>query len=328
MILSALNSYVYAQIPQKMSFQAVIRNSNNVLLTNSTIGMRISILQGSETGIVVYSEEQKLTTNDFGLINSEIGNNADFRLINWSISSFFIKTEFDPEGETNYTISGVQKILSVPYSLLAESSEIFSNLTQSQIDAITPTVGQVFYNSSTKNLVLYNGTAYKNIVTQSINAGSFSIGQSYQGGTIFYLDATGKHGLIAAPADIQAVKWCVGTSYLSTGATGTAIGTGQANTATIIATQGVGSYAAQACAEYVAGGYTDWYLPSSEELKVMYTNAAQFLGMNTTTRYWSSTETPGDLTYGKALAVRWSDGVLTVGNNKDFYYPARAIRSF
>lgn len=327
-MILALYSPLYAQIPQKMSFQAIIRNSNNVLLTNSVVGLRISILQGSSTGVTIYSEMQKQTTNNFGLLKIEIGNNADFLSIDWSQNRYFIKTEFDPKGETNYSISKVQEILSTPYSLLAESSEVISNLTQSQIDSISPTLGQIFYNSSTKNLIFYNGTSFRNIVNQSINAGSFSIGQSYQGGTIFYLDATGKHGLIAAQTDIQAIKWCIGTAYLSTGATGTAIGTGQANTALIIATYGVGSYAAQACADYVAGGYTDWYLPSSEELKMMYANAAQYLGMNTTTRYWTSTETPGDLTYGKALALRWSDGVLTVGNNKDSYYPVRAIRSF
>jgi len=317
-----------AQTPQKMSYQAFIRNSSNALVTNKQVGLKISILQGSVTGTVVYTETQNPTTNDFGLVNIEIGASAGFNSIAWANNTYFIKTETDPTGGTNYSVSGISQLLSVPYAFQAKTSESFVSMTQLQLDALTPEAGLIVYNSSTKNLVYYNGTSLKNIVTQSISSGTLSIGQSYQGGSIFYIDATGQHGLIAALTDIPALKWCVGTTYISTGATATTIGSGNANTNAIIASQGAGSYAAQACTDLVSGGYSDWYLPSADELKLLYTNIAIYTGMNIATRYWTSSETPGDPTFGKALAVRWSDGVLTVGNNKDFIYPARAIRSF
>ena len=323
-----LPQYLSAQTPQKMSYQALIRNNNNALVTNTKVGMKISILQGSATGTPVYTEIQTPTTNAFGLVNVEIGAGVGFSTIDWANNTYFIKTETDPTGGINYSITGISQLLSVPYSLQAKTSECFVSLTQSQVDTLTPNVGLIVYNNSTKNLVYYNGTALKNIITQSISSGVLSIGQSYQGGTIFYIDATGQHGLIAAQTDIPAIKWSVGPTYISTGATATAIGSGNANTNAIIASQGAGSYAAEACADLVSGGYSDWYLPSADELKLLYANIAIYAGMNVATRYWTSSETTGDPTYGKALAVRWSDGVLTVGNNKDTLYPARAIRSF
>lgn len=317
-----------AQTPQKMSYQVLIRNNSNTLVTNAQIGMRISILQGSPTGTPVYTETQTPTTNEFGLVKIEIGSGEGFNSIAWASNTYYIKTETDPQGGTNYSIIGACQLLSVPYALQAKKSESFVGMTQLQIDALTPDAGLIVYNTTTKNLVYYNGTVSKNIITQPINSGGISIGQSYQGGTVFYIDATGQHGLIAALTDIPALKWCVGTTYTSTGAISTAIGSGNANTNAIIASQGAGSYAAKACADLVSGGYSDWYLPSADELKLLYTNIAIYTGMNATTRYWTSSETTGDSTFGKALAVRWSDGVLTVGNNKDFIYPARAVRSF
>jgi len=317
-----------AQTPQKMNYQALIRNSSNALVINTKVGIKMSILQGSAIGSTVYSETQTPTTNAHGLVNIEIGTGAGFSSIAWANNTYYIKSDTDPTGGTNYSITGISQLLSVPYALQAKTSESFVSMTQSQVDALTPSAGLIVYNNSTKNLVYYNGTALRNIVTQPISSGALSIGQSYQGGTIFYIDATGQHGLIAATTDIPALKWCVGTTYTSTGATATAIGSGNANTNAIIASQGAGSYAAKACADLVSGGYSDWYLPSADELKLLYTNIAIYAGMNAATRYWTSSETTGDPTFGKALAVRWSDGVLTVGNNKDFLYPARAVRSF
>ncbi|MDD5053120.1 MAG: hypothetical protein PHO27_10355 [Sulfuricurvum sp.] len=290
--------------------------------------MEINILQGSTTGTTVYTETQTPTTNGFGLVNIEIGTGAGFSTIGWTSNAYFIKIKIDPTGGTNYSITGITQLLSVPYALQSKTTESFASMTQSQIDALTPGAGLIVYNNSTKNLVYYNGAAFRNIVTQPISSGALSIGQNYQGGTIFYIDATGQHGLIAAPTDIPAISWCVGTAYISTGATATAIGNGNANTNAIISRQGAGSYAAQACADLVSGGYSDWYLPSSAELQLMYTNIAIYTGMNVATRYWTSSETTGDPTFGNALAVRWSDGVVTLVNKKNTLYSVRAVRSF
>ena len=120
---------------------------------------------------------------------------------------------------------------------------------------------------------------------------NLAIGQSYQGGIIVYLDSTGQHGLIVATADqSEGIQWYNG-SYMVTGATGTAIGTGSANTDAIISVQGPTetSYAAGLARDYNGGGYTDWYLPSKDELNQLYVNRAVIGGL-TEYDYWSSTE--------------------------------------
>ncbi|MFN5628176.1 MAG: fibrobacter succinogenes major paralogous domain-containing protein [Bacteroidota bacterium] len=110
-----------AQAPNKMSYQAVIRDNSNALVTNQIVGMQISILQGSANGTAVYAETQTPTTNTNGLASIEIGAgtvlSGNFAAINWANGPYFIKTETDPAGGTNYTISGTSQLLSVPYSL-------------------------------------------------------------------------------------------------------------------------------------------------------------------------------------------------------------------
>jgi hypothetical protein len=116
-------SLAIAQTPQKMSYQAVIRNSSNQLIASQAVGMKISILQGSATGTLVYTETQTPSTNANGLVSIEIGGSAGFSAINWSSDLYFIKTETDPAGGTNYTITGTSQLLSVPYALHAKTAE-------------------------------------------------------------------------------------------------------------------------------------------------------------------------------------------------------------
>ncbi|MEI7597664.1 MAG: hypothetical protein WCK02_18095, partial [Bacteroidota bacterium] len=127
-ILAALllNTGVWAQTNQKMSYQAIIRNSNNVLITNTQIGMQISILHGSSTGTLVYSETQTPTTNANGIVAIEIGGSAEFSAIDWANGSYFIKIETDPTGGVNYTITGISQLLSVPYALHSKTAESIS----------------------------------------------------------------------------------------------------------------------------------------------------------------------------------------------------------
>jgi len=117
---------LFAQAPQKMSYQAVIRNSSNSLITLSPVGMKISILQGSSTGIPVFIETQSATTNSNGLVSLEIGTGSvvtgTFALINWANGPYFIKIETDPTGGTNYTINGTNELMSVPYALFSANS--------------------------------------------------------------------------------------------------------------------------------------------------------------------------------------------------------------
>ncbi|MFK8037921.1 MAG: hypothetical protein AB8B74_06495 [Crocinitomicaceae bacterium] len=124
--LMLISVMTLAQAPEKMSFQFVIRDASNGLITNSSIGLQIHILQGSITGTPVYVETQSPSSNTNGLVSIEIGTgtviNGDFALIDWANGPYFIKTETDPAGGNNYTISGTTQLMSVPYALYAKTS--------------------------------------------------------------------------------------------------------------------------------------------------------------------------------------------------------------
>ena len=117
---------ISAQAPNKISYQAVIRNSSNTLVKNITVGMKISILQTTPSGVPVYVETQVPTANANGLVTIEIGGgtvvSGNFATINWANGPYFVKTETDPAGGTSYSITGTSQILSVPYALYAANS--------------------------------------------------------------------------------------------------------------------------------------------------------------------------------------------------------------
>ncbi|MGA1545159.1 MAG: hypothetical protein ACO388_10085, partial [Saprospiraceae bacterium] len=116
---------VSAQSPDSLSFQAVIRGGDGSLVTNQSVSAKITILQGSETGTPVYTETHTATTNENGLLTLFVGGGTssdDFTAIDWGAGSYFIKREIDPNGGTNYLISGTGQFLSVPYALYAKSA--------------------------------------------------------------------------------------------------------------------------------------------------------------------------------------------------------------
>jgi len=122
-----LTASAFAQAPEKMSYQAVVRNVGNALVTSQAVGMQLSILQGSITGSIVYVETQTPTTNINGLVSIEIGSgtvvSGTFNAIDWSNGPYFIKTETDPTGGTSYTITGTSQLMSVPYALHANTAD-------------------------------------------------------------------------------------------------------------------------------------------------------------------------------------------------------------
>ena len=133
---------LFAQAPEKFSFQAVVRNGSNQLIINAQVGVRVSILQGSTTGDALYVETHTATTNANGLLTVEVGGGTvqqgTFANLNWADGPWFLKTETDPDGGNNYSVVSVQQLLSVPYALYAkEAGNGFSGEITDYLNATT-----------------------------------------------------------------------------------------------------------------------------------------------------------------------------------------------
>jgi hypothetical protein len=353
-----LTATVWAQSPNKMSYQAVIRNSSDALVTNTQIGLEVNIRQGTTSGTVVYTETQTPSTNANGLVSIEIGGGSGFNTIDWANGPYFIETKTDPAGGTNYTITGTSQLLSVPYALHAKTAEsvsgtitetdpVFTAWDKDYADLInTPAAAdgsETKVTAGTNVTVTGSGTtASPYVVNATAGSGSttYSVGDFAQGGIVFWVDETGQHGLVAAKEDQSTgVRWYAGT-YGNTQAKGDGPFSGEANTSIIIAAQvAIGddgsTYAARICNELqvTEGGktYGDWYLPSKEELNLMYQNKATIdatAGVNggsgfASAYYWSSTE---DGSNG-AWRRDFGDGDQ-FSANKDGTSRVRAVRAF
>jgi len=115
-----------AQLPQSFRYQAVVRGSDGFPLREKTVGMRISILAGSETGNVLYSESHILVSNAMGIVNAEIGKGTvikgNFGEIDWSAGPFFMKTELDIANNGSWADAGATQLLPVPFAMYAEKT--------------------------------------------------------------------------------------------------------------------------------------------------------------------------------------------------------------
>ena len=182
-----------------------------------------------------------------------------------------------------------------------------------------------------------DGTTQDYVVTVTVAAPMLAIGDACGGGTVAYIlqsgdpgyDANVQHGLIAATADQtpsgSGIRWAL-PGYWPTsvpGGTGTAIGTGAANTNAIIAQNGAGStYAAGLARAYAGGGYSDWFLPSKDELNKLHLNRAAIGGF-ANAFYWSSSE----YNAGQAWPQIIGNG-LQYFTPKGWAYRVRAVRAF
>lgn len=190
-----LSINVFAQAPQKMTYQGVVRNGANNLVTSTTVGMRISILQTSTVGTAVYVETQTPSTNANGLVTTEIGTGTvvigNFSTINWANGPYFIKTETDPTGGTSYSITGVSQLNSVPYALysanainyvagsgISINSGTISNTAPNQTVSLTGTLGSTVtgtYPSYTvTSMRMVAGTSTGGFSPTIINGGGFT----------------------------------------------------------------------------------------------------------------------------------------------------------
>ncbi|MFD2942100.1 hypothetical protein [Flavobacterium notoginsengisoli] len=117
---------VFAQSPEKMSYQAIIRAQDNSLVVNSRVSLKIIVHQSTATGTTVYQETHAVNTNTNGLVSLEIGTGTivtgDFSKIAWDKGPYYIETQVDVKGGSNYNITGVTQLLSVPYALYAKTA--------------------------------------------------------------------------------------------------------------------------------------------------------------------------------------------------------------
>ena len=290
-----LTASVFAQSPEKMSYQAVIRNSSDALVTNTQIGLEVNIRQGTTSGTVVYTETQTPTTNANGLVSIEIGGGSGFNTIDWANGPYFIETKTDPAGGTNYTITGTSQLLSVPYALYAANA----------------------------------GTA--------TGGGNFThyIGEEYGGGVIFHLwkdNAGVEHGLIVALTDQSISQAWSNVTSAAIGTSAQSSWDGLSNSNSIVGQAGHTSSAAKLCLDLVSGGQSDWYLPSIQELNMLWNNyytvtraLSQISGATQLSNsvYWSSSE------YNDLYAWYFSFNFgPTNGGNKGAAVCVRAVRAF
>jgi hypothetical protein len=385
-----LTANTFAQAPEKMSYQAVIRSNSNALITNQAVGMRISILQSSVNGTAVYVETQAPTTNVNGLVSIEIGGGTvvtgDFSNIDWANGPYFIKTETDPSGGLNYSITGTTQLLSVPYALYAASAgnntpgpqgpagtngqsayQIWLSLgnTGTEADFINSLVGPQGPQGIQGNTGAtgpqgpagptgaqgptgltgatgpqgpqgpqgIQGNTGATGPQGPAGTGCFShyIGEQFGGGVVFHLwkdNAGVEHGLIVATNE-GGQSWSNVTTAVPSGQSSW---NGLGNSNTIIAQAGHTNSAAKWCLDLVIGGQSDWYLPSTDEISLLWHNR---FNVNKTLStigganellwafYWSSNQHIGN--------TAWSFN-FNIGSafsaDKSNVYLVRAIRAF
>jgi hypothetical protein len=311
--LSLMNSN--AQAPLGIPYQSVIRNGSGALIINQAIHIRFSIHDSTMLGTVVYQEIHTITTTNLGMVTVVIGQGApltgSFSAVQWGSGAKFMQVELDAAGGSNYTDLGTQQMMSVPYALHAGNGLPNGN-----------NIGDI---------LSWNGYQWVSTSISTIPQTPMAVGMQYQGGIIAYIlqpgdpgyDPNDVKGFIAASNDQSTgIQWYNG-SFISTGTIATALGTGNANTNTIVSVQGAGSYAAQLCHDLVLNGYSDWYLPSKDELNKLYLNQTAIGGF-ATVGYWSSSENIND----HAWFQDFYDGSQHAGNKASTTPYVRAIRSF
>jgi len=294
-----------SQTPKCFSYQTVVRNNDGSLVIDKQVGIQISILQN---GTPVCVEFFTPITNSFGLVSLEIGSKdpAAFSAIDWSTGTFTIKISIDPDGGTNYAEMGTSPLLSVPFAQHSETAgNVFSGqytdlegkpdlskYLTSEVDGDTTNEIELPVNATAGDMCYYDGSQWNRIEKPTNPDFRYSLEWDFNNNKPYWkaqLPSIVFNGqtLYVYPTDNSTgLPWYNGT-YIQTNANSPT--DGEVNTVIIVTSQGEGSYAARICADLVAYGYDDWYLPSKDELNALYQNKNEIMGFSNT-YYWSSTE--------------------------------------
>jgi hypothetical protein len=281
----------------------VARDANSNPIATTTIGIQISLRQGSPLGTVVYQENHFVNTDQFGLFNLTVGGGSvqsgNISTIDWAAANHYLQVGMDANGGTNFLNMGTTQLLSVPYALHAK------------------TAGSIVGGGGSGTFTHY-------------------IGEEFGGGIIFHLwlDANGvEHGLIVDKTDLSTAQVWSNMDQTLIGPAAQSSWDGLSNSNAIVGQAGHTSSAAALCLNSTNSGQSDWYLPSIQELNMLWNNyytvarsisqiaGATQLGNNAPC--WSSSE-------DDANAARTFDFNYGAGNyyNKNDPYNVRAVRAF
>lgn len=289
---------VHAQAPIGIANDMIVNNATGTIVASRTVGIRVSILQGSASGTEVYKETHTPTTNVNGVARIVIGGgtvvSGTFSAIDWASGPYYVKKEIDITGGGTYTQNSTEQMLSTVYALHAKTAA-------------------------------------------NAGGGGFThfLGEYYGGGVVFHVwkDSVGtEHGLVVSTNDQGTSMW--------SNVTGTAVGdsaqttwNGYRNSENIIAQSGHTSSAAKVCVDLSSGGQTDWYLPSMDELSLLWHNRFNVNAklesitgaapLRLGDFYWSSTEH----SFSAAWALQFEFGAYDYKDRSTSYY-VRAIRSY
>jgi hypothetical protein len=303
----AILTTAHAQIPPNaFNYSAVARNAAGDPIATSTIGIQITILKSSPTGAPQYMENHFVNTDAFGLFNLVIGAGAaqsgNMATIDWSNDNFYLKVGMDANGGSSFVTMGTTQLLSVPYALYAKSA------------------GSVSGNSGGGNFTHY-------------------VGEEFGGGVIFHLwkDAQGQeHGLIVDKVDLSTAQEWSNVHDVAVGPSAQSSWDGLSNSNAIVNQPGHISSAAALCLNSTNGGQTDWYLPSIDELRLLWharfnvnrslsSMAGATILPNDLVVYWSSSEDDSNSLSVLIFAFNTGDGGIYFKNTT---ISVRSVRAF
>ncbi len=304
-------------VPLKIPYQAVARNSSGDIIANRLISVRFSIHEQSISGPVTFQEKHTITTNSLGLFSVNIGTGVNITgamfAVNWLSGLEFLQVELDTAGGNDFIDMGTQQMLSVPYSIMSQVSKHGSYIAGPGIEINLDSIKAI---PMTLQERLDAGERPSHIIATGIDQ-SLLIGKHFQGGYLAYI--SGDYGIIVTENDLGNLIWSNGNDIL-TGAND--YNSGNINTNLIVSAQGNGNYPAKVCDDLILNGYDDWYLPSINELNYVAMVSFKNGGFGTDF-YWSSTENDQGTVMCRSMINNLS-GVVSKNTPHTF----RAVREF